>query len=43
MFSILFDLVNLICVYAITLYNLIFSEIQKDLTNHTNKVGKIYD
>lgn len=41
MFSILFDLVNLICVYAI--YILIFSEIQKDLTNHTNNVGKIHD
>lgn len=40
MFGILFDLVNLICIYAITLYNLIFSEIQKDLTN---KIGKIYD
>lgn len=25
------------------LYILIFSETQKDLTNHTNKVGKIHD
>ena len=43
MFSILYDLVNLTCVFAIILYILIFSEIYKDLTNHTKKVGKIHD